>query len=113
VSEGAWNCFVPTHGGGGPLELIAVMEGICGCEDAQKGYLKANPEKMLKTCLLARDKYANGQIDDEQPPYIALVGVARKMDLIFEDDARMELTRDALHLAKKIYRSMSVEEVDA
>jgi hypothetical protein len=112
VSDGAWNCFVPGHGGGGPLELIAVMEGVCRCDDAQRGYLKSNPLVMLKTCLLARDKYANGHLDEERPPYEALVGVAREMDLVFADDAKTELSRDARHLAEKVYASMSAEEVD-
>lgn len=112
VSDGAWNCFVPGHGGGGPLELIAVMEGVCRCDDAQRGYLKSNPLAMLKTCLLARDKYANGHLDEERPPYEALVGVAREMDLVFEDDAKTELSRDARHLAEKVYASMDAGEVD-
>jgi hypothetical protein len=111
VSDGAWNCFVPTHGGGGPLELIAVMEDICRCEDAQRGYLTSNPLAMLKTCLLARDKYANGHTDEERPPYTALVAVAREMDLMFDDDAETELSRDARHLAEKVYASMNAGEV--
>ena len=87
------------------------MEGVCRCTDAQSGYLKSNPLVMLKTCLLARDKYAAGHLDGERPPYEALVGVAREMDLMFDDDDRTDLSRDTRRVAEQIYSTMSADDV--
>lgn len=54
VEKNLWHCF-RCDSGGGPLSLIAVLEGIIDCADAKKGVLRG--DKFLKTMELAERKY--------------------------------------------------------
>jgi len=64
LKKGVWKCI--SHGsGGGPLELIAVLEGIIDCSDAYKDVLFG--EKYEKTLQIAKEKYGlKTDIDDEK-----------------------------------------------
>lgn len=103
-SKNAWHCFA--HGiGGGPLHLIAVLEGILDCTEADG--LNDRPEALLQTCLAARDSYAAG-LEEVDPPYRALEAIARKHDLIMADSDAGRLGKDCWNIARKIF-----DEIDA
>jgi P4 family phage/plasmid primase-like protien len=55
TEKNVWHCFRSGHdSGGGPLELLAVLNGIIKCEDCHKGALRA---KLFKdTLTLAKEK---------------------------------------------------------
>lgn len=55
LERGVWHCFRAGHdSGGGPLELLAVLNGLIQCEDCHKGALRGDLFK--KTMLLAKEK---------------------------------------------------------
>lgn len=53
-SKGVWHCF-RCDSGGGPLSLIAVLNGVITCDNAKTGKLRG--EEFLKTLEIARAKY--------------------------------------------------------
>jgi len=55
MEKNVWHCFRAGHdSGGGPLELLAVLNGIIKCEDCHKGALRG---KLFKDVLmLAKEK---------------------------------------------------------
>jgi len=98
VSENAWYCFA--HGsGGGPLSLVAVIEGELRCRNPNLSNL--DDEEYLKVCLAARDDY--GFSGD--PPYRALVGVAREHNLPMADEEEGILGHDTYGVARRIYNN--------
>lgn len=106
-TDNAWYCFLHDVGGG-PLELIAVLEGLVDCRHADQ--LSASPRMLARACLLARDEYATG-LDDADPPYRALIGVARAYDLSMkapEDDVLGRLTYKT---ARQMYRKLSADDL--
>lgn len=52
--KNAWTCR-RHNTGGGPLQLISVLEGIIDCSEAKPGGLRG--EKFLETCRVAKEKY--------------------------------------------------------
>jgi putative DNA primase/helicase len=55
LEKNVWHCFRAGHdSGGGPLELLAVLNGLIQCEDCHKGALRGDLFK--KTMLLAKEK---------------------------------------------------------
>lgn len=101
-----WYCFL--HGaGGGPLELIAVLEGVVDCRSASR--LSQSPRKVAQTCLLARDEYAEG-LADAEPPYRALVGVVRAFDLRMKNEEKGILGRLTYKTALSMYDELSAAE---
>ncbi len=95
----AWHCFA--HGvGGGPLHLIAVLEGILPCSIADQ--LMDRPEELLRTCVAARDRYAH-DLDDVAPPYAALVAIAEQHNLLMEDPDEGRLGKDCWRIARLVY----------
>jgi P4 family phage/plasmid primase-like protien len=53
TAKNVWHCF-RHNSGGGPLELLSVLEGIINCEDALKGALRG--EKFIKVVTKAVEK---------------------------------------------------------
>jgi len=106
IDNGLWHCFADDDGGG-PLELIAVIEGVVSC--GKSGQIHDHPELLLRTCLYARDEY--GVPDDDKPPYAALWAVAEHADLAVKDRDRRILGSDAYCLAEQIYENMTVSDL--
>ncbi|WP_436910328.1 hypothetical protein [Halosimplex marinum] len=106
-SDGEWHCFA--HGsGGGALSLIAVLEGIVSCRNADRVHSKR--ETLLKACLAARDHYA-ADLEGETPPYEALVAVAEWADLRISNPEEGILGETAHRYAREIFKELSYEEV--
>lgn len=103
-----WHCFAHDSGGG-PLALIGVLEGVVSCRRAKRVY--HDRQKLLKTCLLTRDKYAPG-LDGETPPYEALIAVAETADLGVEDSDENILGKATYNVAKRIYNDIEPSDVD-
>lgn len=103
TTDDCWHCFAHDSGGG-PLALIAVLEGIVTCKQA--GTLYNDPEKLLETCLAARDNYAP-ELEGETPPYDALVALAKRMDLHFSEQEDDILGETSYDVAKRVYRGMN------
>lgn len=74
-----WYCFAHRIGGGA-LQLIAILEGITTCQNSDD--IHNDPDKLLQTVFAARNKYG---MDNEKPPYQAMVRLADMMDMPFED----------------------------
>ncbi len=101
--DGVWHCFL--HGsGGGPLDLIAVMEGVVSCDYFEGRRLEDDPELLLKACLYAKEEYAPGTLEGETPPHKALVAIAEEYSLEVQNDG--SLTKDAYRVASKVFESM-------
>lgn len=105
-SKNVWHCFAHDSGGG-PLALVAVLENIidCGeCGDSRVSALdQLDDEEFLDVCLAARDKYGFSG----EPPYRALVGIGRKLDLSMANEDEGILGRATFEMAHRIYDSMS------
>lgn len=55
TSKNVWHCFRAGHeSGGGPLELLAVMEGIIECADCHKGALRG--KQFIDTLQVAKER---------------------------------------------------------
>jgi P4 family phage/plasmid primase-like protien len=63
--KGVWHCF-RHETGGGPLQLLAVQEGVLRCEEATRGALRGDAFKA--TLEKARER---GLIKEEPPPQAA------------------------------------------
>jgi len=107
VANNTWYCFLDGTGGG-PLHLIAVLEGIVSCKGVDE--LHNDREKLLKACIAARDKYSSG-LEDEDPPYKALVGVAEKAGLAMADSSSGKLGRHCWKLSRTVYDNLSAGDV--
>lgn len=104
VSENAWHCFA--HGsGGGPLSLVAVMEGELDCRTPDLSIL--SDENYLRVCLAARDDYGFSG----KPPYRALVGVARTQGLAMADYDEGILGGDCYKIARQVYDNMTLSDL--
>jgi P4 family phage/plasmid primase-like protien len=53
TEKNVWKCFRTGHGGGGPLELLAVLNGIIECEETGKGCLRG--DKFKQTVAKAQE----------------------------------------------------------
>lgn len=104
TSENAWHCFAH-QSGGGPLALVAVIEGELPCSNPRLGML--SDEAFARVCLAARDTH--GFSGD--PPYRALVGVARSQGLAMADSEEGILGKDAYEVARMIYDSMNESDL--
>lgn len=96
-----WKCWAHDDGGGA-LQLIAVLEGIRDCGDAAD--VMSDPVDALRTCLAARDRYAGGRLDGEDPPTAALKGVLEVQDVSYSDDGMLE--RSKYELARSLFGKM-------
>lgn len=102
-----WHCFA--HGdGGGALELIAVVEGVVSCGNSQE--IHNTPEKLLETCLYARDKYSTS-LEDEKPPYDALTAVADITGIGFENKEERILGENNHKVALRVYDDLSASDL--
>lgn len=98
-----WHCFAHDSGGG-PLKMVAVMEGKLGCGDCERGALdRLDGADFLEVCLAARDRGFEGP-----PPYRALVALADREGLAFDDPDERILGRSAYSVAEQIFKSYSV-----
>jgi len=92
-----WHCF--RHDSGGvALHLVAVQEGMISCGESGRGsFEKLTDEEFAELCMKARDEY--GFPAEEKPPYRALLGVAKAVNLCDDSDERLgELYDIALDL---------------
>lgn len=108
TSENVWKCWLHDDGGGG-LELIAIME-TRGVSCGNSGRIHDTPTKLLETCLYARDKYSH-RLEDEKPPYKALVGVAEVVGLSFKNEIKRELGKDSYEMARKLYDDLEAGDI--
>ena len=107
IRDDGWSCFAHEGGAGGALALLAVVENVVRCDEAAG--VHDNPAAMLKTCLLARD--LEPALEDEAPPYMALVGVAEQFDLPMADPSDNRLG-ESKSIARQIYDEMEPADVD-
>jgi len=101
-----WHCF--RHDSGGiALHLVAVQEGMLSCGEAGRGALdKLSDIEFAELCMIARDEY--GFPEDEDPPYRALLGVAKTVDLCDDSDERLG---DLYDVALDLYHQNSWMEL--
>lgn len=93
-----WRCFA--HGSwGGALDLVAVLEGVASCEDMPGFFDRCSDEEFLEVCLKARDVHGF----EGDPPYRALVAVARRYGLSMADKSSGILGRDCWKIARGLY----------
>jgi len=108
TSENVWKCWAHDDGGGG-LALVAVMQvpGV-SCGSSRRVYNDA--ERLLKACLHARDDY-NTLLEDEKPPYKALLAVAEKFDIEIANEATGLLGESAYNVCRRIYDDLAPGDV--
>jgi hypothetical protein len=99
--NGVWYCHAHETSGG-PLHLIALLERIVDCENV--GDMTDDPVTCLRTCLAARDKYTNGELDDENPPTTALKGALEIQGIDYSSDGKF--SRGKWKIARSLYDSM-------
>lgn len=96
-----WRCFA--HGSwGGALDLVAVLEGHASCGDFPDFFERCTDREFLDVCLSARDKYGFSG----EPPYRALVAVAREEGLALQNEEEGILGRSAYEVARNVYDRM-------
>jgi len=104
VNENIWHCFAH-NSGGGPLSLVAVIEGELNCRNPNLSIL--SDENFLRVCLTARDEYGFSG----GPPYKAIRGVAKSQSLAMVDEEEGILGRDCYEVARTIYDSLDAGDV--
>lgn len=98
--DNCWHCFAH-ESSGGPLHMAAVMSGELSCKSVTNGFDQLSDVAFLRVCLHARDQLGvNGDID---PPYKALVGVARAFDLSMADPEDGILGQTTYKTAREVY----------
>lgn len=102
VDGDKWYCFAHDIGGG-PLQLLAVVEDVCQCSNSDVIY--RDDEKLLKTCLYAREQFP--ELDDEMPPYAALRAAADLAGLDLVDASEGILGKDTHRLARKVFDNLT------
>jgi hypothetical protein len=107
-----WYCFAH-ESGGKPLHLAAVLcpDTDVACSDvpskaASRNWLEDRPIEMLRTCLWLRDKHAPA---DAKPPYAALVGVAKVVNLPTDTDDI--LGESTYSVARSIYDELDEGDI--
>lgn len=110
-----WFCF-KHRCGGTVIDLIANRHlDSVDCEKSMPKSIgriireHATPE-FYQACIIARDVYADGDLDDVEPPYEALVGVAKDYDIGFEDEDEQRLGHKKA-TARTIYDSLTAADV--
>ena len=102
-----WHCF-RHDSGGNALHLVAVQEGMLFCAEAGRGALdKLSDTEFAELCMIARNKY--GFPEDEKPPYRALLGVAKAVNLADVSDDRLG---DLYDVALKMYHKDSWKQLN-
>ena len=99
-SQNGWKCWAHDDGGGA-LQLIAVFEGIRDCGDAAD--VMQDPEDALRVCLAARDEYSS-DLDDEDPPTVALKGVCEVQNIDYPEDGALD--SGTYEIARGLYDAM-------
>lgn len=107
IRDDGWSCFAHEGGAGGALALLAVTKGVVRCDEA--GDVHDDPAALLKTCLHARE--IEPALEDADPPYTALVGVAEQFDLPFADPDDKTLG-ESRSIARQIYDEMEPSGVE-
>lgn len=106
-----WYCFA-CESGGGAMEIAAVKAGMMSCEHVGEGSLRRlSDEEYLRVCLYARDTL-NGFTEEMDPPYRALVAVAKAYDFPMSDEDREILGVTSAKLAREIYDELTLAELD-
>lgn len=77
VKKNIWHCF-RDDSGGGPLELVAMMNGLIECGEAGKGCLIKKEGLLKKTIELLSSKYG---IDPKDIPYEISEGKANEIKI--------------------------------
>lgn len=106
-----WHCFAHTSGGGA-MEMAAVLAEAMNCEDTGEGSLgRLTNREFLRVCLYARDTL-DGFTEEMDPPYRALVAVAKEHDFPMADENREILGATSAKLARVIYDELTLAELD-
>lgn len=98
-----WYCFAHDSGGGA-LALVGVLEGMIDCRQCKDGrtFEVLDDEEFLDLCLAARDKYGFSG----EPPYRALVGVAKREGLGMANREEGILGKNGHKVASMIYEQL-------
>jgi len=81
--------------------LIAVLEGTRDCGNAAD--VMQDPEDALQVCLAARDEYSS-DLDDADPPTVALKGVCEVQSLDYPEDGALD--SGTYEIARGLYDAM-------
>lgn len=110
IKSGQWYCFA-CSGGGGAMEMAAVMNGTLDCGYAGAGSLGTlSNAELLETCLYARDNL-NGFTEEMDPPYRALVAVAEHYDMPMADPDEGILGPVCYKCARGVYDEMDADDL--
>lgn len=82
VKTNEWRCWVCGHSGG-PLEALAVMEGLIPCDQITTGWRKQHPEVYREVLQMARVKWP--ELVPENVGYSTIPVTARQLHEISED----------------------------
>lgn len=104
--DNVWYCRAHDVGGG-PLSLVAVLAEVVDCGDARQVY--RDNGLLLKSCLHARDEYS-AELDEEDPPYGALIALAKRHELVMADPEAEILGEDAWRIARIIYENSTTDD---
>jgi putative DNA primase/helicase len=98
LEKNVWHCFRAGHdSGGGPLELLAVLNKIIKCEDCHKGALRA--QKFKETVTLAKEK--------------GLITIAPlEHDRGQESDEKNERMREILHSLQSQFTFKTPDDIE-
>lgn len=101
-----WTCYA--HGtGGGALTLLAVLEGVVACRNADR--VHGDRLTLLRSCLAAREREPS--LEGEAPPYEALVAVAEQVGLRMKDADEGVLGKPAYKVARRVFDDLTPGDV--
>lgn len=108
TSQNVWHCFAH-ESGGGPLTMVAVLEGELDCRDCARSdpLDTLTDREYLRVCLAARDRH--GFRGD--PPYRAVRGAAKELGLVLADDDDGIIGESAYKIGRQVYDNMDLEEL--
>jgi phage/plasmid-associated DNA primase len=107
IGKGVWYCF-RCQSGGGPVTLLAVLEGLISCDEARKGlngelYRKCL-EKAVEKGLLAREAL------EEARATLGALSIEDAMD-VFNAIRMAESMEDIMNLIKKLPNGIGLVEL--
>jgi len=110
VITNEWRCWVCGHSGG-PLEALAVTEGLIECDQITTGWRKNNPEVYRSVLQLAREKWP--EFVPENVSYHTIPVTARQLHEISEDAlAAIMAANNPPKVFKRAGRLQRIKEVN-